>query len=430
MARSPILLRRTGSDIFISYDRDSDGGWSKLLSDSLARQLPSYGLFKDDHSLQPGDKWPGKLLRALRSCRVFLLVVSNNWNKAHLKDKLAAPDNWVHREILEVRSRSDCTIIPLLVDGAKVPSGLHPDINPVFDSQCFYFSVGTKRWGADIQRLCEHITQTSHDQRSDESLTRLFSGLDRITEVSRVRAIVPHGHCAVAIGGCTADEPSVFAYRCGEEILHDLNHGHRTESTFENPISLPWRPFSNQSKAHLRRRDLLRRICDSVSETRPATQRTGEDENDWRERVLNGFFRGNQQTQVFYTIAHGPRAQTKACVVEWLALWRALLDGSKNGNTVAFAFVPRRGWRAPSLPHPTHAVDSVEDLVHLQRSGLGPVRPDDLKVFLDTMEDDGRLSKAQRNATEHAARWLFWFGLRRGRRFANVKSVVQAVITG
>jgi hypothetical protein len=124
-------------ELFISYRRLD----SAIFSQWLATQLQgAYGLgsvFIDTESIRDADAWPAKVASSLNAASVFIVVIGKSW--LSIKDecerrRIDLPDDWVRREI-EIALQAKKTIIPLLIEGAALPSreALPPSVLPLLD---------------------------------------------------------------------------------------------------------------------------------------------------------------------------------------------------------------------------------------------------------------------------------------------------------
>ena len=219
-------------DIFLSYIREDSDGWCAMLYRSLADNLPTYSVFKDDEDTTIGMKWAPLLRRLVKKCRFFILVVSKDWSNPAVQKRMADPDDWVRREILTA-TKSKCLIIPVLVDGAPRPTGLPTDIQSVLDyNQCFRFSSGSEKWDEEITKLCAEITgEVKRRSEGDTNSRRVDGGAIIRFFYLNVRVL---GHAAV---GLSAVAISIFVT---QETYSKLNAG-VIEQTASAPC-LP-RPF-------------------------------------------------------------------------------------------------------------------------------------------------------------------------------------------
>ena len=109
--------------IFISYRR-ADGSWpARWLGDRLAQQFGAGVVFQDVDSIEPGDDFAAAIEEAVGACAVLLAVIGPRWLTAESDSgrRLDDPADWVRLEI-EAAFNRGVRIIPVLVDGAKMPA--------------------------------------------------------------------------------------------------------------------------------------------------------------------------------------------------------------------------------------------------------------------------------------------------------------------
>jgi TIR domain len=108
--------------IFISYRR-ADASWPALwLADRLGHQFGTAVVFQDVDSIRPGDDFAAEIEAAVGACSVLLAVIGPQWLAAEGDARrLDDPQDWVRLEI-EAAMKREIRIIPVLVDGARMPS--------------------------------------------------------------------------------------------------------------------------------------------------------------------------------------------------------------------------------------------------------------------------------------------------------------------
>jgi hypothetical protein len=112
------------SKVFISYRRDDSSGSTGRLHDRLEREFGRDLLFMDvDAAIPLGVNFVKILHEEVAKCDVLLAVVGPNWLNAR-DDKgdrrLDNPHDFVRIEIAAALQR-DIPVIPILLDGAKIP---------------------------------------------------------------------------------------------------------------------------------------------------------------------------------------------------------------------------------------------------------------------------------------------------------------------
>lgn len=110
--------------IFISYRKADTQAVVDHLADRLKSVLGATAVFKDDHDLHGGDRWPDRLRKEVQACDALLAVVGTGWLTASDEDgrrRLDDPDDWVRQEICTALDHGKRVIV-LLVDAAKMPT--------------------------------------------------------------------------------------------------------------------------------------------------------------------------------------------------------------------------------------------------------------------------------------------------------------------
>jgi hypothetical protein len=150
--------------IFISYRREDSKAWAGRLSDHLGNRFPSYRIFMDVDSIEPGEDFVKAIEKTVGDCDVLIAVIGKGWLTASNQEgqrRLDNSEDLVRTEIATALKR-DIRVIPVLVDGASMPhSGDLPD---------------------DLKALARrNALQLSHDRfRSDSAL--LETAVERILE--------------------------------------------------------------------------------------------------------------------------------------------------------------------------------------------------------------------------------------------------------
>src|SRR5919201_3897614 len=109
--------------VFISYLRDDSAGHAGRVHDRLEREFGRDLLFMDVDSVPLGVNFVTVLSEEVAKCDVLLAVIGPNWLNARDEDgsrRLDNPHDFVRIEIGAALQRS-IPVIPILLDGAKVP---------------------------------------------------------------------------------------------------------------------------------------------------------------------------------------------------------------------------------------------------------------------------------------------------------------------
>jgi len=110
--------------IFVSYRRDDAAYPAGWLADRLAGRFGAGRVFKDVVSIVPGDDFVDDVMTAVRSCAVLLAVIGVRWLAVTGEDgrrRIDDPEDFVRLEIETALARN-VRVIPVLVDGARMPS--------------------------------------------------------------------------------------------------------------------------------------------------------------------------------------------------------------------------------------------------------------------------------------------------------------------
>jgi hypothetical protein len=148
--------------IFVSYRRDDAAGFAGRLEDELERRFGDVEVFRDVDDIASGEDFVRRLDHALESCAVFIAVIGRSWLTAGNADgarRLDDPNDFVRQEI-GAALRRDVRVIPVLVDGARMPAeaDLPDDLKPLARRQAHELS--DSRWDYDIGRLASSVEET------------------------------------------------------------------------------------------------------------------------------------------------------------------------------------------------------------------------------------------------------------------------------
>jgi TIR domain len=141
------------SDIFISYRR-ADGGWARSLCTDLKER---FAVFFDIESIDYGENFPRRIEDALRTCRVFLVMIGPEWLNS--RQRLQDDRDWVRREILSgiERQASGVRVVPLTIGGASLPDKdtLPEELRPLMAANAFQLTH--HNWKSDLTELRNRI---------------------------------------------------------------------------------------------------------------------------------------------------------------------------------------------------------------------------------------------------------------------------------
>jgi hypothetical protein len=147
--------------VFLCYRRDDSAGYAGRVQDRLVQEFGRDLLFMDVDAIPLGVNFVSTLHDAVASCEVLLAVIGRTWVDARDEDgnrRLDDPHDFVRIEIGAALPRN-IPVIPILLDGAKVPKGnqLPKDLEEL-----------SLRNGLDVRHASFHI-----------DVDRLIQGLKR-----------------------------------------------------------------------------------------------------------------------------------------------------------------------------------------------------------------------------------------------------------
>ena len=145
--------------VFVSYRRDDTSGYAGRLVDSLKSRLPNLPIFMDIDSIRPGQDFSDIIGKAVGRDTVLLALIGKSWLYAAGgtgRRRLDDPGDFVRMEVRSALERG-VTVIPVLVQGARMPSAqeLPSDLQKLAYRQAL--SISDERWSYDVSRLAAAI---------------------------------------------------------------------------------------------------------------------------------------------------------------------------------------------------------------------------------------------------------------------------------
>jgi hypothetical protein len=148
------------SIIFINYRR-TDTGWpAEHLKDKLGGAFGEDRVFLDVRDIDAGDDFTSKIESQLLQAAALLVLIDKNWLFGQDKfgrRRLDKEDDWVRKEIRTALEMNDCTVIPLLLDGADLPDedALPNDISNLVKRQKIEVRAASRE--TDINALISNL---------------------------------------------------------------------------------------------------------------------------------------------------------------------------------------------------------------------------------------------------------------------------------
>jgi TIR domain len=145
--------------VFISYRRRDTDGHAGRLADDLRERYGEEQVFIDVDSIGGGVDFEQRIEHALDSCDAAFVLIGEGWlgRRAGAPPRIMEPGDWVRREVATVLRRADVTVVPVLVEGAPLPTAadLPPDLERLPRLQASELS--TREWAYRFGQLCEIV---------------------------------------------------------------------------------------------------------------------------------------------------------------------------------------------------------------------------------------------------------------------------------
>jgi hypothetical protein len=209
--------------VFICYRREETAAHAGRLYDAMVARFGERNVFMDV-DIAPGVDFVERITEVVSSCLVLIVVMGPSWPTAEDEDgnpRVADPDDFVRLEVETGLRRSDVTVIPVLVAGARMPKreDLPAELQPITRRNAIELSDA--RWAYDVGRLNTTLDgllgETSAVANEMNEASEAREAPAAVTE-EQPRAAVSPGRLlleGVALAGVTA-----FAARyLGEKVV-------------------------------------------------------------------------------------------------------------------------------------------------------------------------------------------------------------------
>lgn len=145
---------------FISYRRDQSSWPAQALRDGLEERFGRDTVFMDLDSLHPGQEWGDRISAAIASSSAVLVLIGPDWLDARDdrgQRRLDQQGDWVRREVAEALSHPSVTVVPILVDGASMPSAeaLPPSLADLPLRNAYRLSA--LRWSTQLDEMVQSL---------------------------------------------------------------------------------------------------------------------------------------------------------------------------------------------------------------------------------------------------------------------------------
>jgi hypothetical protein len=145
--------------VFISYRRRDTDGHAGRLAEDLRERFGEERVFIDVDSIGGGVDFEQRIEHALDESDVAFVLIGDEWlgRREGAPARIQDPGDWVRREVAAVLGRPDVTVVPVLVEGAPLPTAadLPPDLERLPRLQASELS--TREWRYRFECLCEIV---------------------------------------------------------------------------------------------------------------------------------------------------------------------------------------------------------------------------------------------------------------------------------
>jgi hypothetical protein len=151
--------------VFISYRREDSAGFAGRIYDRLVSRLEADRVFFDVDNIEPGLDFVKVLADRVGHCDALVAIIGAEWltsaNDEHER-RLDDPHDFVRVE-LETALQRDIRVIPVLVNGARMPraADLPDSLKPLVRRQAI--EISHMRFESDSERLTRVLQRALHD---------------------------------------------------------------------------------------------------------------------------------------------------------------------------------------------------------------------------------------------------------------------------
>ncbi|MFQ5638539.1 MAG: TIR domain-containing protein [bacterium] len=157
--------------IFISYRRQDSENWAEKIYDELISHFGADMIFRDIDSIEAGEDFTNVTLKALQGCDVMLVFIGPNW--LNIRDsagekRIDDPKDFVRMEIEYGLNRA-ITLIPVLIDGTRMPESSILPANIKFFSRRQAVKISEGKFESDLETLVGVLQERLKEADADRT---------------------------------------------------------------------------------------------------------------------------------------------------------------------------------------------------------------------------------------------------------------------
>lgn len=198
--------------VFLSYRREDTAGYAGRLGDGLSSRFGRSQVFRDIDAIPPGVNFVKNTDEAIGACDYVLLLIGNKWLSVSSKEgdrRLDDPDDFVRREI-EAAIKRDVPIIPILVEGARMPTAA--ELPPTIANLAYFnaLELTDKRWDYDFNKLTRAVSRKQSGRAVPGPRQLLYSWKRRWPQIAAalsLMALLGLGYVLLAGGSKNGPSP-------------------------------------------------------------------------------------------------------------------------------------------------------------------------------------------------------------------------------
>ena len=192
--------------VFISYRRADTSGHAGRISDDLERHFGRAVAFRDIDAISGGADFVHALERAIGEAQVCIVLIGDTWLVEQAGDgarRFDDPEDHVRREVETALARPDLVVLPVLVEGAHMPSSDELPASLQRLARLQAIELSESRWDYDVTRLVALLRDAGVTGQVSGSLPRWLVAL----LLAVLAALI-----AVAVVGWMDDGDDIEAY--------------------------------------------------------------------------------------------------------------------------------------------------------------------------------------------------------------------------